>query len=332
MSNPKIITNEFTILKNGIDPTLEIIRHDKTGFYNITKTANMLASINYEFVDEDTIRIDKHARNWFRNKTTDQLIAECQRITKVDIVRYELGQGVPKQFSGTYVHELLYDHFIMWLSPIYAMRISAILRTYHKEIIRTVTTRIRLCATPNCTTRANVRRYQGYCFECFYEHNPNDPIICNYKFKESTIMNSISEAIGYDRIIRDKIISGSGCKRRPDGLIRLADLKHNIVIEIDEYQHKDPGYVDEDQRIYEIYNALNQQALTVIRFNPDHFNGLRNGLFSKSNATGLIDIGDHERYTHAIGKLIEVIRRAIETPPAEPDSIVEIKLRFDHTE
>ena len=324
MSEPKIITKTFTILKNGICPGLEIIRDDETGFYNVTKTALMIAN--------QTNTTTKCARQWFQNKSTDQLIAECKRITNLDVVRYELKNGNSKQFAGTYVHELLYDHFIMWLSPTYSIRISMILRTYHKEIIRVVTTQIQLCATPNCSTRANISRYQGYCFDCFYANNPDDHIICNYKFKENTIMDSISEAIGYDLIIRDKIIYGSGCKRRPDGLIQLSNSNHNIVIEIDEYQHKCSGYVDEDRRIYEIYNALNKKALTVIRFNPDSFNGLNNGLFSKSNPSRLIDIANHERYDHAINKLIEVIQHAIETTPVDPDSIIEIKLRFDHTE
>lgn len=322
MSNPKIITKTFTIIKNGIDPNLEIIRDDRTGFYNVTKIAKLL-------VDKKIINSNKYACKWFVNQSTENLMNECRRIIKDDLVRYELKKDTPTEFAGTYVHELLYDHFLMWLDPVYALRISAILRAYHKEVIRVVTTQIQLCSTLDYSTLANVLRYQGYCFECFYINNPDDPIIGNYKIKENTIMNSIAKAIP-EYIIRDKIISGSGCRRRPDGLIQLAEDNHNIVIEIDEHQHKGYGYVDEDRRIYDIYNALNQQALTVIRFNPDSFNGMRNGLFSKPDASRLIDIADHDRYTQSINKLIEVIQHAIETPPLDPESIVEIKLRFDH--
>ena len=34
--------DDFTTLKNGIDTRLEIIQHIETGFYNITKTANLV--------------------------------------------------------------------------------------------------------------------------------------------------------------------------------------------------------------------------------------------------------------------------------------------------
>ncbi len=332
MSRPKIITNEFTILKNGFDSNIEIIRHDKTGFYNITKTAKMIAQVSTNCSSDVVINISKCKKicYWFENESTKQLMAECQRVSHLDVVRYELAKGTPKQFAGTYVHELLYDQFIMWLSPIYAMRIAAILRDFHKEVIQVITTQIQLCATPDCPTQANVLKYKGYCFDCFYRDNPYEPVIRNYKVKETTIMDSIGTAIGHGHIVRDKVIGGSGCKRRPDGLIQLAGGDHNIVIEIDEHQHKSPGYVDEDQRIYEIYEALGSRALTVIRFNPDQFNGLDNGLFYKSESTGLVDVSDHDRYTHAVDKLIEIVRNAMDTPPVDPDSIVEIKLRFDH--
>ena len=36
-------TERFTILKNGVDERLKIIRDNETEFYNITKTAKMIA-------------------------------------------------------------------------------------------------------------------------------------------------------------------------------------------------------------------------------------------------------------------------------------------------
>ncbi len=32
----------FTTIKNGIDARVPILRHDESGFYNITKTATMI--------------------------------------------------------------------------------------------------------------------------------------------------------------------------------------------------------------------------------------------------------------------------------------------------
>jgi len=41
----KTASDRFSILKNGIDSRLEIIRDNKPGFYNITKTAKMIAKL-----------------------------------------------------------------------------------------------------------------------------------------------------------------------------------------------------------------------------------------------------------------------------------------------
>lgn len=41
----QLMVEDFSTLKNAIDSQLEIIRHDDTGFYNITKTAKMVAKI-----------------------------------------------------------------------------------------------------------------------------------------------------------------------------------------------------------------------------------------------------------------------------------------------
>ena len=41
----KTASDRFSILKNGIDSRLEIIRDNKTGCYNITKTAKMIAQL-----------------------------------------------------------------------------------------------------------------------------------------------------------------------------------------------------------------------------------------------------------------------------------------------
>ncbi len=49
------------------------------------------------------------------------------------MVHYELKTGTPKRFAGTYVHELLYDHFLAWLDTKYAIKISLILKDIHSK-------------------------------------------------------------------------------------------------------------------------------------------------------------------------------------------------------
>ena len=129
-------TEHFTILKNGIDERLEIIRDNETGFYNITKTAKMIAKLleleenskNNEprgiplgsnkmqkevnnhgksknnkpaGIPAGSNKSIKYARNWFSNNMTNEIIEECKRQTGLDIVHYELAKGTPKQFAGT---------------------------------------------------------------------------------------------------------------------------------------------------------------------------------------------------------------------------------------
>ena len=185
-------THQFTILKNGIDTRLEIIQDNETGFYNITKTAKMIADLlknegnsennevcrkvhgsnkiekeannegNTENNEPGGIRpgsnkIQKEANNegnsennelprirggsnklervykWFENDTTQTLIDECKQQTRLDNVKYELAKGTPKRFAGTYVHKLLFDHFLAWLDPRYAIKISIILDSIHQD-------------------------------------------------------------------------------------------------------------------------------------------------------------------------------------------------------
>lgn len=193
----------------------------------------------------------------------------------------------------------------------------------HKEPIM-INVRSSYCLIDGCDTQANFKKYKGYCFNCFYENYPDEPIIRNYKTKEIAIMNSISDNISVN-IIKDKLVHGGSSKYRPDGLIKLDT--HNIIIEIDEKQHKGVGYLNEELRISEIYNDLKQVPLVVIRFNPDRFNQKKNGLFLKSNITGLVEIEHPERFNNAINELIQTIENAILNPPNI--SISTIKLRFD---
>ena len=157
----------FTVLKNAIDDQLEIIRHDETGFYNITKTATMVMNIlktqpntiQDESEEEQAAPIraasskenkpskldakseeeqaapiraasskeNKRARKWFVNASTTKLIDQIKLDFNLDLVSYELKKDTPVEFAGTYVHKYLYQHFLMWLDALYAIKILTII-------------------------------------------------------------------------------------------------------------------------------------------------------------------------------------------------------------
>ena len=136
--------DDFTTLKNGIDTRLEIIRHDETGFYNITKTAKLVNELKSaeNGLAGYPANLSKPAKNWFFNDNTQNLIQECKDQTGLEFVHYKLHSGTQNEFKGTYVHELLYDHFLAWLDPKYAIKISLILKKIHERANREVITNL----------------------------------------------------------------------------------------------------------------------------------------------------------------------------------------------
>ena len=75
----------------------------------------------------------KRINDWFSNRDTQEKVVECERINQLETGKssFIVNDGNP-EYSGTYIHPMLYDHFVSWLSPKYAMRVSAILRTHHE--------------------------------------------------------------------------------------------------------------------------------------------------------------------------------------------------------
>lgn len=127
--------DDFTTLKNGIDSRLEIIQHIETGFYNITKTAKLVNKLKSAENGPAgyPAGLSKPAKNWFSNTCTKDLIQECLDQTGLEFVHFKIDAGTRNEFKGTYVHELLYDHFLAWLDPKYAIKISMILKDIHSK-------------------------------------------------------------------------------------------------------------------------------------------------------------------------------------------------------
>ncbi len=149
-------SERFAILKNGVDERLEIIRDNETEFYNITKTTKMINGLReseateYQTPGENEPKTHnnepagipagsnkyKKSRDWFVNSATQILINECLRQTGRKEVYYKLDKGTDNNFKGTYVHKLLFDHFLAWLDPRYAIKISIILDNIHQDVNR----------------------------------------------------------------------------------------------------------------------------------------------------------------------------------------------------
>ena len=140
MNFTKTTSEDFVILKNGVDERIEFIKHTETGFYNITKARNVIQELkNAEnrLVGNPTNPI-KPTKHWFLNAAAQELIEEVKRQTGRNEVKYNLHTGTQNEFKGTYVHELLVDHFLIWLDPKYGVKVSIILRELHENANRKV--------------------------------------------------------------------------------------------------------------------------------------------------------------------------------------------------
>ncbi len=135
MNFDKTVAEDFSILTNGVDNNIEIIRHNKTGFYNITKITTLFNKLKQESFDVAGIPATskKLTKHWLENQTTKVFIDSCKRILNIDTILYELKLGIPKCYIGTYVHRHIYQRFMLWLDDEYAIKAFEILDSFNKE-------------------------------------------------------------------------------------------------------------------------------------------------------------------------------------------------------
>ena len=126
-----------------------------------------------------------------------------------------------------------------------------------------------LCNSTFCETRKNTnKKYNGYCARCYIHLFPDEPISRNYKTKEYAVLEFIRNNYTEHTWINDKIIEGGCSKKRPDIFLDL--MTHNIIIEIDENQHKSYDNC-ELKRINLLFEDLGDRHIVFIRFNPDDY-------------------------------------------------------------
>jgi len=165
-------------------------------------------------------------------------------------------------------------------------------------------------------------KYVDICASCYFNKNPDDPRITNFKKREDAYMVPLKGK--YRDIILDKSIDGGCSKRRPDGLIDI--LTHSIIIEIDEDQHIGKGYNCENKRMMLLFEDLGSRPLVMIRLNPDKYkigNEIIKSSFTKTPKTGLLKKNEIE-FNKRLDRLYEEIEYHIFNIPKKEINIIEL--------
>jgi len=152
-------------------------------------------------------------------------------------------------------------------------------------------------------------KFYPLCEACFSFTYPDSKLVTAYKIKERYLCDELKEKFKDIDIslTLDKRVDGGCSSRRPDVFIDV--LTHSIIIECDEYQHK--NYECENKRTMELFRDLGNRPLVLIRFNPDGYIR-KNKEREKGCFTPLIDIEDiHRKKFYNIVK--EEWNRRIET-------------------
>ena len=125
------------------------------------------------------------------------------------------------------------------------------------------------CKKENCNIiiRPN-NRYEGYCINCYKILYPENKITINYLVKERSVRDFIQLSFPEYKFLFNKILQKELSRYIPDILLQLEN--HNIIVEVDEYQHSSYEETSEIARMNEIHNILGMKTI-FIRFNPDSY-------------------------------------------------------------
>lgn len=96
------------------------------------------------------------------------------------------------------------------------------------------------------------------------------------------------------------------------------DLKEQtLIVEIDEGQHKQGRYTNEDERIIALHKDVNEGPMSVIRFNPDSYFDAKKlyhpGMITVNVKTGQLEFLETERYR--LNSLVDTIVKCAQNPP-----------------
>lgn len=116
----------FTAIQDSVDNNIIILRHDLTGFYNLSKTLLQFREL-YPNLPQ------KQVNDWTRLVRTKALIAAVSNQFGIEQVMYELRENTSNDRTGTYVHTALYREFLGWLNVDYSIKIYSIIDKHQQD-------------------------------------------------------------------------------------------------------------------------------------------------------------------------------------------------------
>jgi EsV-1-7 cysteine-rich motif len=112
-------------------------------------------------------------------------------------------------------------------------------------------------------------KYDNYCMRCYVHTFPDNIISKKFKTKERMIADFIRENYSGDIYFDEIVNSECSSKRRPD--VRIDRGVFNLIIEVDENQHRYYDPMCENKRTMQLFQDLGNRPLVMIRINPDHY-------------------------------------------------------------
>ncbi len=101
----------------------------------LCKTATLISALEngVEGISPQPIQRGKLVKDWKRSRPYVEQINEVSKMENipVDLLLFNVLNG-ENEFRGSYIHPLMYDSFMQWLSPKYAVKVAKILKAIHK--------------------------------------------------------------------------------------------------------------------------------------------------------------------------------------------------------
>jgi hypothetical protein len=180
----------------------------------------------------------------------------------------------------------------------------------------------KICKTELCDNQVCNKKYKGHCLRCFIHLFPNEPVARNYKTKESFVADFIKNTFPNNEWKFDEIINNGCSRRRPD--IRLELYTHNIVIEVDENQHRDYDVSCENKRTMEIFQDLGSRNIVFIRFNPDDYDNITSCWGVNKNGICVVKKSKAKEWTQRLNELKKQIKYWLVKIPEKEVEIVQL--------
>ena len=177
----------------------------------------------------------------------------------------------------------------------------------------------KVCKSEFCNNIASYNKiYENYCRYCFVHLFPDKPTIKNYKTKENLVVSFVKDKFPDISWIHDKKIADGCSKRRPDLFADFGEFV--LIIEIDEYSHKDYDNSCENKRLMELFQDSGaNRPLSIIRFNPDSFisDGKKIPSCFSLSKDGLLRVKNNNLWNNRLNSLQNCINNSLSCPDKE---------------